>query len=95
MLEPVITHILLIGICNHISVAVIPALYDIIDPDLAFYYKEWNFVRQWLVTALKKYILYIVAMDFSSTIYLQALWNTLSLNKHILYFDGEMQGLAV
>lgn len=40
MLEPVITHILLIGNCNHISEAVIPALYDIIDPDLAFYCKE-------------------------------------------------------
>lgn len=40
MLEPVITHILLIGNCNHISVAVIAALYDIIDPDLALSCKE-------------------------------------------------------
>lgn len=39
----------------------------------------------------KKNILYIVAMDSSCTIYLLALWNTLSLNEHILCFDGEMQ----
>lgn len=92
MLEPVITHILLIGNCNHISVAVIAALYDIIDPDLALSCKEVELCQTVVGHRTeKKNILCIVAMDSSCTIYLLALWNTLSLNEHILCFDGEMQ----
>lgn len=73
--------------------AVIPALYDIIDPDLAFYCKEVELCQTVVGhrTKTKIFFIYIVAMDSSCTIYLQALWNTLSLNEHILCFDGEMQ----
>lgn len=91
-LEPVVNHILLIGNCNHISVAVIPALCDIMDPVLApDPARKWNYVRQWLFTTLKECILCIVAMVSSCTIYFQALGNTLSLNEHIGCFYGEIQ----
>lgn len=71
--------------------AVIPALCDIMDPDLSpDPARKWNYVRQWLFTTLKECILCIVAMVSSCTIYFQTLWNTLSLNEHIGFY-GEIQ----